>query len=275
MELNPLGRSNVMVPNIGMGTWGIGGYGYKDTSRDREAVAALRAGIKLGLSLVDTAESYGRGHTEELIGRAIRACPRDNYVLVSKVSAQNLRYQDVIEACRRSLWRMGVRYLDLYLVHFPSYQIPLSETMQAMEYLYQQGLIRAIGVSNFSLDMMKEAQSYLTKTDLVVNQVKYNVKSRYPERGLLTYCQNEDICLMAYTPLEEGSLANNKYLSEIGEKYHKSAAQVALNWLISHKNVITIPKAHSISHLRENSEAQGWQLMKEDFDSISDTFPLE
>lgn len=273
-DLKPLGKIGVSVPSIGMGTWGIGGYGYKDNGKDGEAIEVLQQGIELGLWLIDTAEIYGRGHSEELIGEAIKDFPRDSIFIISKVSETNLRYKDVIEACRRSLWRLHTDYIDLYLIHFPSYQIPLKETMKAMEELFQLGVIRSIGVSNFPLKLMKEAQSCLTRTGIAANQVKYNIKCRYPEKELLPFCQKEEITLIAYTPLEEGSLTKNRLLQEMGRKYKKSAAQIALNWLICHDNVITIPKAIHRSHLQENAQAMGWRLKGEDFEKIATAFPI-
>ena len=272
-DLKPLGKSKAKIPSIGMGTWGVGGYGYKDTGKDKEAIEALEEGIQLGMWLIDTAEIYGRGHSEELVGEAIKAFPRERIFVVSKVLDRNLRYKDVIEACRRSLWRLQTDYIDLYLIHFPNYQIPLQETMRALEELFEQGLIRHIGVSNFPLELMKEAQSYLARTKIVANQVKYNVKCRYSEEDLLPFCQKEGITLMAYTPLEEGSLVKNKVLQAVGQRYQKSAAQIALNWIISRENVITVPKALNFNHLRENAAAMGWRLKREDFDEIAGAFP--
>jgi diketogulonate reductase-like aldo/keto reductase len=275
MDLKPLGKTGRLVPSIGMGTWGIGGFSYKYTGKDKEAIEVLQQGIELGMKLIDTAELYARGHSEELVGEAIKAFPRDSVYIVSKVVDRNLRYNDLIEACRRSLWRLQTNYIDLYLIHFPNYQVPLSETMRAMEDLFRDGSIKSIGVSNFPLDLMKEAQSYLSEARIEANEAKYNVKTRYPELDLLPFCQKEKITLIAYTPLEEGSLAKNSVLRNIGGKYQKSAAQVALNWLIYHDNVITIPKASKLSHLKENAQAMGWRLKQEDFNEISRAFPVE
>jgi len=273
-DLKSLGKSLDSVPSIGMGTWGIGGYGYTYIGQDSEAMAAIQMGIDLGMWLIDTAELYGRGHSEELVGRAIKDLPRKKVFLISKVSDKHLKYDDVIEACHRSLWRLQTGYIDLYLVHFPNYCIPLKETMKAMEDLLQTGLIRHIGVSNFSVNLLEEAQNYLSNTRIEANEVKYNLKCRYPENDLLPFCQREGITLIAYTPLEEGSLANNKILKNMGEKYRKSAAQIALNWLICQDNVITIPKAITPAHLKENADAMGWRLKKEDYAQLSRDFSV-
>jgi len=273
-DLMPLGNTGVLVPSVGMGTWGIGGFGYTDIGRDREAIEALQQGIELGMRLIDTAELYGRGHSEELVGEAIKAFPRESVYIITKVSDRNLQYRDVIEACRRSLWRLQTDYIDLYLVHFPSYRVPLSETMKAMEDLARDGSIRSIGVSNFPLNLVQEAQHCLSNARIEANEVKYNVKSRYPEQDLLPFCRKEGITLIAYTPLEEGSLAGNSLLGSIGRKYRKSAAQVALNWLICHDNVAVISKAFQSSHLKENSEVMGWRLKQEDIEEIARAFPI-
>ena len=270
--LKILGKSEVKIPGIGMGTWGIGGWGAPDTSRDEEAVEALQRGIQLGMWLIDTAEIYGRGHSEELVGKAIRDFARDQVFIVSKVDSNHLRHDDLIQACQRSLYRLQTDYIDLYLVHSPNYRIPLKETMTSMEELVKQGMTRFIGVSNFPLNLMKEAQSYLAKTDIQANQVKYNLKCRYDERDLLPYCQKEGITLMAYTPLEEGSLAINQILKDAGQAYGKTATQMALNWLICQDNVVTIPKAINTKHLEENAETMGWRMAQQDFQRLSAAF---
>ena len=138
-DLKSLFRTGMLVPSIGMGAWGIGGFGYKDVSQDREAIEALKQGIERGMWLIDTAERYGRGHSEELVGKAIKAFPRESVYIVTKVLDRNLHYSDVIKACRRSLWRLQTDYIDLYLIHFPNYRVPLSETMKAMEDLFRAG----------------------------------------------------------------------------------------------------------------------------------------
>ena len=271
-DLKTLGKSGVKIPSIGMGTWGIGGWGAPDTSRDKEAVEALQRGIQLGMWLIDTAEIYGRGYSEELVGKAIRDFARDQVFIVSKVDNNHLKHDDLIQACQRSLYRLQTDYIDLYLVHSPNYRIPLKETMSSMEELAEQEMTRFIGVSNFPLNLMKEAQNHLNKTDIQVNQVKYNLKCRYDETDLLPYCQQEGITLMAYTPLEEGSLAINQILKEAGQAYGKTAAQMALNWLIYQENVVTVPKAINSKHLQENAEAMGWRMEQHDFEKLSATF---
>ncbi|MEQ9714326.1 MAG: aldo/keto reductase [Candidatus Asgardarchaeum sp.] len=263
-DLKELNRTGCKVPAIGLGTWKIGGSMTPDHSQDDLAIKALRHGISLGMWLVDTAEIYGGGHAEELVGEAIKIFNREKIFIVTKVWETNLRYDDVLKAAKRSLKRLKTNYIDLYLIHWPNPRIPLSETMKAMEKLVSDGLVRYIGVSNFSVELMEEARSYLSKEDIVVNQVKYNVYDRSIERDILPYCQKEGITLMAYTPLAKGSVSTDKTLIEIGRKYSKTAAQVALNWLISKDMVIAIPKAIRIEHIEENAGAMGWRLSEED-----------
>lgn len=271
-DLKVLGKSGVRIPSIGMGTWGIGGYGVRDTSRDREAMESLQRGIELGMWLIDTAELYGAGHSEELVGQTIKDFPREKVIIISKVHDKHLRYPEVIQACQESLQRLQTKYIDLYLIHFPNYRVPLKETMGAMEALVEQGMVRFIGVSNFPLNLMKEAQGYLSKAQIQANQVKYNLKCRYDEKDLLPYCQREGITLIAYTPLEEGSLPNNRLLQEVGQEYRKTAAQIALNWLICQENVVTIPKAINPRHLEENAGAMGWRMRPQDLERLSSAF---
>ncbi|MHA1627323.1 MAG: aldo/keto reductase [Candidatus Asgardarchaeia archaeon] len=232
----------------------------------------MRKAVSLGMWLIDTAEFYGAGHAEEVVGMAIEAFDRDEVFVVTKVWHTNLRYNDVIKAAERSLKRLKTDYIDLYLVHWPNPNIPLRETMKAMEKLVEDGMVLYVGVSNFDVSLMEEARSYLSHTDIVANQVKYNLLDRNVEKDVLPYCQEERITLIAYTPLEKGLLANDPFLSEIGKKYGKTSAQVALNWLISKDMVVAIPKAIEMEHIEENAGAMGWQLSEEDMKLIDEKF---
>ncbi len=272
MDLKKLGRTDVKVPSIGMGTWGIGGYTTRDTTHDKEAIEALRKGIEVGMYLIDTAEMYGAGHSEEIVGKVIKSFPRNEVFIVTKVLPEHLHYEDVIKAAKGSLKRLQTNFIDLYLIHAPNPSIPLKETMRAMEKLVEDGLVRLIGVSNFGVDEMEEARSHLSKNDIVVNQVEYSLLERSIEKDILPYCRKEKITVMAYTPLAKGKLARNKFLEEIGKKYGKTPAQVALNWLISKENVVAIPKAINLAHVKENAEAMGWRLSKDDLELISSLF---
>ncbi|ACS33235.1 aldo/keto reductase [Thermococcus gammatolerans] len=253
------------VTAIGMGTWGIGGYESPDYSRDEENVEVLRYGLELGINLIDTAEFYGAGHSEELVGRAIEGFDRDELFIISKVWPTNFGYERAKRAVRASAKRLGT-YIDLYLLHWPGTEWrKIEETLHALEELVDEGLIRYIGVSNFDLELLKRSQEAMRKYEIVANEVKYSLRDRWPETsGLLDYMKKEKIALIAYTPLEKGSLARNPCLAEIGRKYGKSAAQVALNYLIWEENVIAIPKAGRKEHVEENAGAMGWRLSRED-----------
>ena len=258
------------IPVLGQGTWRMVET-YTNPDIDKPVVEALREGIKLGMTHIDTAEHYGEGHAEEVIAEAIKPFDREKLFITTKVWRTNLRYDDVIKAMEGSLKRLKLKYIDLYLVHWPNPDIPLKETMEAMGYLAEEGKTRFIGVSNFSLKKLKEAQSYLKKHKIVTNQVRYSLLYREPEKELLPYCEKNNIVLTAYSPLESGRLAKPgiKVLDDIANKYKKTQVQVALNWLISKKNVITIPKATKAEHVREIIEAIDWKLSKADIERLN------
>nr|WP_206205105.1 aldo/keto reductase [Thermococcus sp. 9N3] len=253
------------VTAIGLGTWGIGGYESPDYSRDEESVEVLRYGLELGINLIDTAEFYGAGHSEELVGRAIEGFDRDELFIISKVWPTNFGYERAKRAVRASAKRLGT-YIDLHLLHWPGTEWKrIEETLHALEELVDEGLIRYIGVSNFDLELLKRSQEAMRKYEIVANEVKYSLRDRWPETsGLLDYMKRERIALIAYTPLEKGTLAKNECLTEIGRKYGKTSAQVALNYLIWEENVIAIPKAGRKEHVEENAGAMGWRLSRED-----------
>ncbi|AEC51470.1 Oxidoreductase, aldo/keto reductase family [Pyrococcus sp. NA2] len=262
-DLKRIGDDKVTA--IGMGTWGIGGYETPDYSRDKESIDALRYGLKLGINLIDTAEFYGAGHSEELVGKAIEGFNREDIFIISKVWPTHFGFESAKKAARASIKRLGT-YIDLYLLHWPgdSWR-KIEETLHALEDLVDEGLIRYIGVSNFDLELLKRSQEAMRRHEIVANEVKYSVRDRWVESsGLLDYMRREKMALIAYTPLEKGTLARNECLGEIGKKYGKTAAQVALNYLIWEENVIAIPKAGKIEHIEENFGAMGWRLSKED-----------
>lgn len=220
MEFKKIG--SVKIPVLGIGTWGMGGWESRDASHDKECVNAIRTAIKNGMTHIDTAEIYGIGHAEEIVGKAIKGFDRKKLFITTKVWKGNLRYDDVISAAKGSLKRMGVKYIDLYLIHWPNPKIPLKETIKAMDYLLKKKIIGFIGVSNFSLKLLKEAQSY-TRNKIVANQVEYNLLKRECEKGLLDYCQKNNVVLIAYQPVAGGKLAKSgfKALDKLCRKYRK------------------------------------------------------
>ena len=271
---------NFKIPVIGLGTWGIGGFMEADFSKDKESIQAIRNAIELGYSHIDTAELYGAGHTEELIGKAIKNLDRSKLIITSKVFKTNPRYDDAIASCKKSLEKLQTNFIDIYLVHAPNPEIPLEETMRALDYLAEQKLVKFIGVSNFSVEQMKEAQKY-SKNKIIANQIPYNLATRNKchisscinmESEIIPYCQKHDIIIMAYRPIERGILLKpNSLLDNLSEKYGKTKAQIAINWLVSKKNVITIPKSTDIEHLKENLGAIGWDLTEEDIKLLDET----
>ncbi len=245
--------------------------------RDAESLAALKLGLELGMTLVDTAEMYAAGHSEEIVARAVKP-RRDEVFIATKVSQEHLRYHDVIKSCESSLKRLETNYIDLYQVHWPNPSIPISETMKAMEHLVAEGKIRHIGVSNFSVQQTREAQDALSKQSLASNQVEYSLLDRSIEEDLLSYTEKEHITLIAYTPIAKGRISQGgrgerwRLLDQIAGKYGKTRIQIALNWLITKKPVIAIPKASSPDHVRENAGAVGWKMAEEDHLRLDEAF---
>jgi diketogulonate reductase-like aldo/keto reductase len=271
----------VRVPVLGTGTWGLGGKHSADYSNDEYGINAIKAAIDIGLSHIDTAEYYGAGHTEELVGKAIKTYNRADLFITTKVYRTHLRYADVLSSLRRSLQRLSTDYVDLFLIHWPNPEVPIHETMHALEVCIDKGYTRFIGVSNFSVELFQKAQSHLKKHLLVANQVYFNltqVNKTYfnglSVKDFLCFCETNDIMLIAWSPLEEGKLAKPGFpvLDEMARKYGKTQAQVALNWLVSQKKIVTIPKASSFEHAKENTGALGWSLNKTDFSRLENSF---
>ncbi|MCL4403581.1 MAG: aldo/keto reductase [Candidatus Marsarchaeota archaeon] len=262
-----LGRTGEKISAIGIGTWKMG------VNPDKE-VKSLGYAIDNGVNLVDTAEMYG---TEPIVGRAISG--RKEVFIATKVSPHHFKHDDVVRACNDSLRRLGVERIDLYQLHWPNRSIPIKETMRAMEELKAAGKIRHIGVSNFSVDEFEEARAALKDAEIVSNQVEYSVLVREPESGLLDYCEKNGITLIAYSPLARGALHQKRYseladlLSEIGSKYNRSIEQVALNWLLSKKPVVAIPKSSSLEHTKSNIASADFSLSAEDIGRINDFLP--
>ncbi len=260
MDRKPIGKSNEFVSAIGVGTWGIRNY--------LDAEKALRHALSIGLTLIDTAEIYGSGRAEELVGRVVKDFSRDVFI-TTKLPPERFRDRDeAVSAARASLRRMGLRTADLILIHWPHKSVPISRQVKSLEVLADLGLCRYIGVSNFNADELVEALESTSKYELVVNQVKYSVYDRHVERDLLPLCIREGITIQAYTPLEGGAVAADKTLTDIGSKYGKTAVQVALNFLISRPSVVAIPKSERSERIGEFKGALGWRLNDRDIDVI-------
>ncbi len=278
MEYKKLGDSDTEVPVIGMGTWNVAPPDmYAPSSVDEGAVVeALRTGIELGLTHVDSAEMYGAGRAEKLIGEAIRG-RREKVFLATKVEPEHFTYDGVLGAARGSLKRLGTDYIDLYQLHWPTPSVPIEETMRAMEHLVDEGVIRFIGVSNFSVGQLRQARQALSKHSIVANQVKYNLLARGIEKDLLSFAERESITITAYSPFDTGYLFRQtgkgvEAVNRIAQRYDKTFAQACLNWLIARGPVITIPKSVQVGHLRENAGAAGWRMKAEDYRAVGEAF---
>jgi len=268
LDLKELGKTGIMVPEIGLGTW-----------KYRGGVEPLEVGIDQGAWLVDTAEMY---RTEDVVGRAI-ASRRKEIFLATKVSGSHLRRDQVLRAADASLRLLDTDYIDLYQIHWPNRGVPIAETMGAMESLVEQGLVKYVGVSNFNLEELQEAQNAISHNPIVSNQVLYSLLDRDIEGRLLPYCQEQDITILAYTPLGDGSLAGKsrfpgrnssgiEALKAVAAEAGKTLAQVALNWCTAHPNVIAIPKSDRVARTLENCGASGWRLSSNQVKTLDAAF---
>lgn len=252
----------------------MGGGSEPDYSKDEVEIAAIQAAINHGITHIDTAESYGAGHAEELIGQAIKSTDRSKLFITSKVSAQNQGYDNLLRACEASLQRLGTDYLDLYMPHrFPEPGIDIADTIRALDRLVEEGIVKNIGFCNLTVNRFEEAQKH-SANKIVCNQLEYSLQFREAEaRGVIEYCQKNDVMIVAWGPLSKGMIGQVGILQEMAEKYSKTPYQVALNWLISQPNVVTIPKTTRIAHLEENLGALGWELSAEDVAHLAREFP--
>jgi len=255
------------VPALGQGTWQMA----EKAGRRTQEIEALRLGVELGLSLVDTAEMYGEGAVEELVAEALSG-ERERIFLVSKVYPHNANHQGVVEACERSLRRLRTERLDLYLLHWRG-SVPLEETVAGFEDLRRSGKIRHWGVSNFDVDDMEELLAVPAGENCVTNQVLYNVTRRGPEFDLIPWMAARRMPLMAYSPIEQGRLPQGGALQAIARRHEASSFQVALAWLLNRSGVISIPKASNTQHVRENCKAMEIRLTPEDLAVIDAEFP--
>ena len=266
MNYKKLGDTDFKIPEVGLGTWSYNG-----------GVEPLRKGIELGANLIDTAEGY---YTEDIVGEAVKG-NRENAIIATKVSGRHLGYEDVLWACENSMKKLQTEYIDLYQIHWPNPSFPIKDTMEALEKLMDEGLVHYVGVSNFSVEEMREAQHYFPNYKIQSNQVLYNLNSRDIEDDLLPYCIENGITILAYTPLDSGRLCkgggllkSKKYetLDRIAQSNNKTPGQVALNWCICHENVIVIPKSNSVERTIENCGASGWYLSVEEREELNRLF---
>src|SRR5438445_9585257 len=258
--------SGEKVPVLGQGTWHMG----EDADRHQAEISALRLGLDLAMNLIDTAELYGSGASEVLIGEAIEG-RRDDAFLVSKVLPDHATRRGTISACEKTLKRLNTDHLDLYLLHWRG-KIPLAETVEAFEQLVSSGKIGHWGVSNFDVADMEELFALKSEAGVATNQVLYNLAHRGIEHDLLPWCRRRQIPIMAYSPIEQGQLLESRELLKIAKRHHATPAQIALAWVLREDGIIAIPKAGSPDHVRENREALNIQLTKQDLEVLEQAF---
>jgi Aldo/keto reductases, related to diketogulonate reductase len=260
----PSGRA---VPALGLGTWHMG----EDRRRHAEEVAALKLGLDLGMTLIDTAEMYASGGAEDVVRDAV-AGRRDEVFIVSKVLPSNASRTGTARACEGSLRRMNIDRIDLYLLHWRG-GVPLAETVEALEKLQAEGKIGGWGVSNFDVDDMDELAGLRAGGDVQTNQVLYNLASRGIEFDLLPKQAAAGIPIMAYSPVGQGDLARDRRIAAIAARHGVTPAQVALAWTLRHDHVIAIPKAVAPDHVRQNRAAADLVLTNEDLAELDAAFP--
>jgi diketogulonate reductase-like aldo/keto reductase len=265
----------VSIPKIGFGTWKIGGDSYPDPKRDSASLTALRTALDVGYSHFDTAEVYADGHSEELLGRIIRETRRnrESLFLTTKVDPGHLQYEQVLRSCENSLKRLQIDYVDLYLIHWPPrMSTTLEDAFRGLNQLVREDKVKHLGVSNFNLKLLKQAQS-LSETPILTNQVPYRLPDHtYVQNGVLEYCQQNDILLTAYSPVKFRNLPVNKTVQAIAKAHAATSFQIALAWLVAQPHVITIPMSLNPQHIRENFEAAEIELSTEEFETLTNLY---
>lgn len=274
MRYIEMGQTGVQVSVIGQGTWKMG----EDPAKHAQEVDALRVGIEAGMNLIDTAEMYADGGAERVVADAIADC-RERVYVVTKVWPTHASYADTLRAAKESLKRLRTTYIDLYLLHWPARSVPVEETMRAMRDLVADGAIRAVGVSNFSVELMERAQEALGAIPLTANQLPLHLRRRVIEKSLLPHCQARRVTVMGYSPLGHGDFPEpgtpqRTLLDRIGARYGASAHQVALAWVVSRGGVVAIPKASNPEHVRANAAAADLILTEAELQQIDEAFPL-
>ncbi|MEM0158393.1 MAG: aldo/keto reductase [Thermoplasmataceae archaeon] len=273
-HLKQFGRAEAKVSEIGVGTfydaaWILRSrFAAPSKSEKARRIEAIKAALDSGINLIDTAEIYG---SETLVGEAIKGYDREGLFIATKVFPTNFSPSRLERSCERSLRKLGVKYIDLYQLHFPLWQNRISDALHTMERLVDQGKIRYIGISNFSLKQTKMACEALRKHPLISTQMNFSLMHRDIEMDILPYCVENNIEVLAYYPLGHGKLLNqglwsSEQIQNISKKYGgKTLSQIVLNWFVSkYNNVFPIPRASNPDHVRENAGAMGWRMEKED-----------
>ncbi|KAA0099643.1 aldo/keto reductase [Mycolicibacterium sp. P1-18] len=259
--------SGETIPTLGQGTWYFG----ERPARRSDEIAAIRLGLDLGMTLVDTAEMYGNGASEVLVGEAI-AGRRDEVFIVDKVLPEHATRTGTGRACRASLDRLRTDYIDLYLLHWRG-SVPLAETVDGLSKLVSEGLIRRWGVSNLDVDDMTELTGVPGGDGVQTDQILYNLSRRGPEFDLIPWLAERDIPVMAYSPIEQGRLLTHPALGEVARGHGASPTQIALAWLLHHQHVCAIPRAGTPAHVEENAKSRDIVLSSEDLALLDEAFP--
>jgi diketogulonate reductase-like aldo/keto reductase len=259
--------SGETVPQLGQGTWRMG----EDRRKRRDEVAALALGLDLGMTLIDTAEMYGDGVAEEIVAEAVHG-RREEVFIVSKVLPENSTRAGTLSACERSLKRLNTDRIDLYLLHWRG-RPPLAETLEAFQTLQEKGAIRYWGVSNFDVGDMEELFALQGGVGCASNQVLYNLRRRGIEAGLLPWCRERSLPIMAYSPIEQGRLLRDRVLTTVALRHRATTAQIALAWVLRQKDMMVIPKATALAHVRENRAALDIALTEKDLAELDQAFP--
>ena len=257
---------NDRVSPIGIGTWRMGGSSFPDTRHDRRDVEALKFAIENGLTLIDTAEIYASGHAEELVGEAIKNFSREDVFIVTKVWNNHLHYDDVIRSANASLKRLDSGYIDLFLIHWPNSSVPVRETISAMEKLVDDGITRYIGVSNFGVREMQDAMEATSRYSIAANEIEYSIARRGVEKVIIPFCENNDIAVIAYTPINKGKLKGFRELNSIADRMGKAPVQIALTYVM--RRSIPIPMSTNREHIKEMADAIEMNISDEDYEKL-------
>ncbi|MCK4849223.1 MAG: aldo/keto reductase [Candidatus Heimdallarchaeota archaeon] len=300
MKFTTIGKTERVVSQIGLGTWQFGskGWGYGTDFGKKDAIDIVHKALDLGINLIDTAEVYGGGKSEIIIGEALEGYEREKVVVVSKFLPKTVRPSAVKRSLNNSLKRLKTDYLDIYLIHFPNPLLPLGRTLKYMEEMFDEGVIRHIGISNFGLNRFQKAQNKMTSHRIEVNQLNYSMAKSKVKNKFLPYAQENGITVMAYSPLAQGFLTGKynaenspkgtrrtnrifrkknferavplfKLLKSISEEHGVTMSQVSINWLIQDKPVVAIPGAKNLQQLESNVQAGDFQLTNDNLNQLT------
>ncbi len=270
--INKTLKSGFSMPAIGKGTWMTNiGHKPRPSLKDDARIEEIKLALDNGITYIDTAERYANGYEETLIGKAIKGRNREKLFLVSKVSSDHLGYDDVIQSAKSSIKRMQAQYLDLFLIHQFNPEADLKETMKALDFLIEKKLVKNIGVCNFSVKELQEAQSF-TKNKIVANQIHYNVSFREPEQnGVMEYCRKQDIMVIAWRPYEQELLTKKSRVTfdELAAKYGKTPSQIAAAWLSLQNNVVILSKLTKLNDIEKTIDAIGIKIEPKDIEKFN------